>query len=145
MSALFGYQPEFDVDENQTLYGAIRYDSDRRPLGDIVRKTYFAGLDLVPGNLELHEFEHDTPRVLASGENDGDGLFFMRVASALHSVADSYDVVVIDCPPQLGFLYHVGAVRCYRGPDHGPSADAGRGLDEPVPGHDFATPLGRSR
>lgn len=104
MSALFGYQPEFDVDENQTLYGAIRYDNNRRPLAEIVRKTYFAGLDLVPGNLELHEFEHDTPRVLASGENDGDGLFFMRVASALHSVADSYDVVVIDCPPQLGFL-----------------------------------------
>lgn len=104
MSALFGYQPEFDVQDNQTLYGAIRYDDERRPLAEIVRKTYFASLDLVPGNLELHEFEHDTPRILASGERDGDGLFFMRVASALHSVSNDYDVVVIDCPPQLGFL-----------------------------------------
>lgn len=104
MSALFGYQPEFDVQDNQTLYGAIRYDDERRPLVEIVRKTYFSGLDLVPGNLELHEFEHDTPRVLADGQHDGDGLFFMRVASALHSVSDDYDVVVVDCPPQLGFL-----------------------------------------
>lgn len=32
MSALFGYQPEFDVQDNQTLYGAIRYDDERRPL-----------------------------------------------------------------------------------------------------------------
>ena len=26
LSALFGHQPEFDVGENETLYGAIRYD-----------------------------------------------------------------------------------------------------------------------
>ena len=104
MSALFGYQPEFDVADNQTLYGAIRYDEERRPLLEIVRKTYFSGLDLVPGNLELHEFEHDTPRVLADEEREADGFFFMRVAAALSEVADDYDVVVIDCPPQLGFL-----------------------------------------
>ncbi|PZR89319.1 MAG: plasmid partitioning protein RepA [Stutzerimonas stutzeri] len=104
MSALFGYQPEFDVEENQTLYGAIRYDDARVPLSQIIRKTYFPGLDLVPGNLELHEFEHDTPRVLADEDRDPDGLFFLRVASALESIAEDYDVVVIDCPPQLGFL-----------------------------------------
>ncbi|MBB6262512.1 chromosome partitioning protein [Paenochrobactrum gallinarii] len=102
MSALFGYQPEFDVGENQTLYGAIRYD-DPKPLSEIIRKTYFDGLDLVPGNLELHEFEHDTPRVLASKEH-ADSMFFMRVAQAFASVEANYDVVVVDCPPQLGFL-----------------------------------------
>ncbi|MBM3653980.1 MAG: MerR family transcriptional regulator, partial [Alphaproteobacteria bacterium] len=30
LSALFGYQPEFDVSENETLYGAIRYDDAKR-------------------------------------------------------------------------------------------------------------------
>lgn len=104
MSALYGYQPEFDVGDNGTLYGAIRYDDERRPLSEIIRRTYFAGLDLVPGNLELHEFEHDTPRVLSDRNRDPDGLFFMRVSNALESVGDNYDVVVIDCPPQLGFL-----------------------------------------
>lgn len=103
MSALFGYQPEFDIKSNETLYGAIRYDNDRRPLSNIIRSTYFDGLDLVPGNLELHEFEHDTPRMLAEGKR-GDGLFFARIARVLTSVDSNYDVVVIDCPPQLGFL-----------------------------------------
>ena len=86
------------------LYGAIRYDEHRRPLAEIIRPTYFDGsLDLVPGNLELHEFEHDTPRMLAE-PRQGDGLFFARIAKALSGVNDRYDVVVIDCPPQLGFL-----------------------------------------
>lgn len=103
LSALHGYQPEFDVEENGTLYGAIRYDDSRRELADIIRPTYFPLLDIVPANIELMEFEHETPKALAQRQ-DGDPLFFARVARVLGSVEDRYDVVVIDCPPQLGFL-----------------------------------------
>lgn len=105
LSALFGYQPELDLAGNDTIYGAIRYDGEARPLSAIVRKTYFHNLDLVPGNLELQEFEHATPRALAERRaGEAHGLFFTRVQAALASVADDYDVVVIDCPPQLGYL-----------------------------------------
>src|SRR5579871_1236387 len=104
LSALFGLQPEFDLRDNDTIYGAIRYDEAQRPLTDIIRPTYFAGLDIVPGNLELQEFEHDTPRVLAERRRGSDRLFFSRIASALASVDHRYDVVILDCPPSLGFL-----------------------------------------
>ncbi|MCU0732924.1 MAG: plasmid partitioning protein RepA [Hyphomonas sp.] len=103
MSGLLGYQPEFDIGPNETIYGAIRYDDERRPLKDIIQKTYFAGLDIVPANLELHEFEHETPKMLVD-RRTSDGLFFARVAAAISSVESEYDIVVIDCPPQLGFL-----------------------------------------
>lgn len=104
LSAMFGYQPEFDIAENETLYGAIRYDEYRRPMAEVVRKTYFDGVGLVPGNLELMEFEHHTPRAMIDRRERGHDLFFRRVASAINQVADDYDVVVIDCPPQLGYL-----------------------------------------
>ena len=104
LSALLGVLPETDVGANETLYAAIRYDEGRKSLKDVVRKTYFDGLDLVPGNLELMEFEHTTPRALVDRSKSGEGIFFARIASALDEVADDYDFVVLDCPPQLGFL-----------------------------------------
>ncbi|NLH82909.1 MAG: AAA family ATPase, partial [Phyllobacteriaceae bacterium] len=43
------------------------------------------------------------PKALA-GPKAADRMFFTRMDEALASVADDYYVVVVDCPPQLGFL-----------------------------------------
>ncbi|KQU74500.1 plasmid partitioning protein RepA [Aminobacter aganoensis] len=101
LSALFGHQPELDVGEGETLYGAIRYD-EPRSIADIVRATYTPNLHIVPGNLELMEFEHETPTAIASGT--AESMFFARIGEALAPIESLYDIVVIDCPPQLGFL-----------------------------------------
>ncbi len=103
LSALHGYQPEFDVGANETIYGSIRYDDEARHPSEVIRRTYISGLDIIPGNLELMEFEHETPKALAN-RRPGETKFFSRLTIALSEVADDYDVVVIDCPPQLGFL-----------------------------------------
>ena len=102
LTALHGFQPEFDVGPMESLYGAICYGDERRPLADVIRPTYFDGLDIIPANIELMEFEHETPEALSSKR--AGPMFFARVAEALATVEDRYDVVVIDCPPQLGYL-----------------------------------------
>jgi chromosome partitioning protein len=104
LTGMFGYQPEYDVGENETLYGALRYDEQRRPMREVIRETYFEGVSLTPGNLELMEFEHHTPRAMTDRALRGDAVFFRRVAAAIAEVEADFDVVVIDCPPQLGYL-----------------------------------------
>ncbi|MFS8048699.1 plasmid partitioning protein RepA [Rhizobium sp. BR 314] len=104
LSAMFGYQPEFDVDENETIYAAIRYDEARRPIREVIRQTYFDGIDLVPANLELMEYEHETPQAIAEGYGRGNEIFFRRLATVIGEVEADYDVVLIDAPPQLGYL-----------------------------------------
>lgn len=104
LSAMFGYQPEFDVDENETVYAAIRYDDRRRPVQEVIRSSYFDGIDLIPANLELMEYEHETPQAIAEGYGRGDEIFFRRLAAVIAEVEANYDVVLIDAPPQLGYL-----------------------------------------
>jgi len=102
LSALHGIQPE--LDKNPSLYDAIRYDKAKRPISEVIRPTNFPGLDIVPANLELQEYEYETP-LAASNKSTPDGrMFFTRITDALKEVDDRYDVVVIDCPPQLGYL-----------------------------------------
>ncbi|MBU4527599.1 MAG: plasmid partitioning protein RepA [Hoeflea sp.] len=104
LSAMFGAQPEMDVQQNETIYAALRYDDERRPIQEIIRKTYFSGIDLIPGNIEVMEYEHETPRVLAQKLNGSQSIFFERLRLVIAEVENDYDVVILDTPPSLGFL-----------------------------------------
>lgn len=102
LSALHGIQPE--LDKNPSIYEAIRYDDERKPITDVILPTNFPGLELIPASLELQEYEYDTPLAMQDKNSVAGKTFWNRIEKALQEVNDRYDVVVIDCPPQLGYL-----------------------------------------
>jgi len=103
LTTLFGIAPEVSVAPNETLYGMIRFDDEKVGAHQVIRKTYIPNLDVIPAGLELMEFEHEAPRAMMNNAR-GDTLALHRVAEGLADVEPDYDVIVIDCPPQLGYL-----------------------------------------
>lgn len=99
LTTMFGYRPEIEFAEAGTIYDALRYE-DPVPLSDVIRKTYFHNLDLVPAGLLLSEYETETAYAL---QHRIEPPFTQRLAIAIEEVEENYDLVIIDCPPQLGF------------------------------------------
>ncbi|PLS21228.1 plasmid partitioning protein RepA [Neptunicoccus cionae] len=99
LTTMFGYRPEIEFAESGTIYDALKYE-DPVPLSQVVRKTYFHNLDLAPAGLLLSEYETETAYAL---QHKLDPPFTQRLAIALDEIESQYDLVIIDCPPQLGF------------------------------------------
>ena len=61
-------------------------------------------MQIIPASLELQEYEYDTPLAMQDKGSLAGKTFWNRIEGALRDVDSNYDVVVIDCPPQLGYL-----------------------------------------
>ena len=97
-TAAFGYNPDAEVGENETLLPLLM-DGAVRDLAYCVRATHWDGLDLVPANLDLYNAEYMLGHQLAQ-----DASAVNRLRAGLRATAAAYDVVVIDPPPALGMV-----------------------------------------
>ncbi|WP_122821104.1 ParA family protein [Varibaculum vaginae] len=80
-------------DLDATIYNVLL---DRNvSLEQVIHPTAIEGMDLVPANIDLSAAEIQMVNEVARE---------MALARALHSVADKYDVILIDCQPSLGLL-----------------------------------------
>lgn len=66
-----------------------------KPLPDLIHTTELSSLDLVPSGPDLYGAEIE----LVEKQNR-----YALLESALKAVEDSYDAILVDCPPSLGIL-----------------------------------------
>ncbi len=98
-TTMLGYIPDLDITEDDTLYPFIR-NAEMSSLAYAVRDTHWNGLYLVPANLRLYSAEYE----LAARITGTDGRLFNRLAEGIRSIAEHFDVIILDPPPALGTI-----------------------------------------
>ncbi|MBE5075092.1 AAA family ATPase [Erythrobacteraceae bacterium E2-1 Yellow Sea] len=97
---MFGYRPDIDLGENDTLYGHF-HDPELLGVRSIVRNTHFHGLNLIPSNLKLYNLEYEIAAHLAQTRSFD---IIDVISQAISEVDQDYDVVILDPPPALGMV-----------------------------------------
>jgi chromosome partitioning protein len=97
-TTLFGFNPDIDIDDEKTLLPFFRHGGST-DLDYAVRPTPWAGIDLIPANLGLYQAEYEAAARLRGNADALD-----RLRRGVESMAERYDVVLLDPPPALGML-----------------------------------------
>lgn len=98
-TSLFGYVPDLDLEESDTLYPFFR-EEEKSSLAYAVKSTHWDGLYLIPSNLRLYAAEYE----LAARVSRGQPLLLDRLAQGIASISAAFDVIVLDPPPALGTI-----------------------------------------
>ena len=96
---MMGHVPDLDIDEEDTLYPFFR-NAEMSSLAYAVRETHWDRLWLIPANLRLYSAEYE----LAARIARSDQRLLNRLAEGIASIAEHFDVVILDPPPALGTI-----------------------------------------
>lgn len=104
-TAAFGYIPDQEFDQNNTMWSVIMGEKLAR---EVVVKTYFPGIDLIPSCLAAYETEFSLVFAIADADAKNDVerklSYYWEIDSLLKDVEEDYDVILLDSPPALSIM-----------------------------------------
>jgi chromosome partitioning protein len=102
-TSMFGYVPDAEITQDETILPYLA--SDQKDLSYAVRSSYFPNIDLIPACLALYEAEIAMVMRVAGQPTPAQRVaFFSELRYGIQTIADPYDVILIDSPPALGMI-----------------------------------------
>lgn len=109
-----GLIPDFELPSEATITNCLL--NDPQDIVNIIMPTHFDGFDIIPANLAIQDCDLKLPtEVTKSRAKLPEKEYispFHRLAKALGLIRDRYDVILIDCGPNLGALTLNAVIAC---------------------------------
>lgn len=104
-----GFIPDLELRYEDTITNVLI--SNPNNIKNVILKTHFDGLDIIPANLAIQDCDLILPN---EKENNHErlGSPFTRLSEALKIIKNEYDVILIDCGPNLGLLTLNAIIAC---------------------------------
>ena len=104
-----GLIPDLELRYEDTITNVLI--SNPSSIKNVILKTHFDGFDIIPANLAIQDCDLILPN---EKENNHDrlGSPFIRLTEALKVIKNQYDVILIDCGPNLGLLTLNAIIAC---------------------------------
>lgn len=104
-----GFIPDLELRYEDTITNVLI--SNPNNIENVILKTHFDGLDIIPANLAIQDCDLILPN---EKENNHErlGSPFIRLTESLKIIKNQYDVILIDCGPNLGLLTLNAIIAC---------------------------------
>ncbi len=104
-----GLIPDLELRYEDTITNVLV--SHPEDINNIILKTHFDGFDIIPANLAIQDCDLLLPNSKENNESSLGSPYF-RLKKALSVIKNNYDVILIDCGPNLGMLTLNAIIAC---------------------------------